>query len=113
MLTAEDAARAERVHREAYVIDAACPLVNPKEIGKQLDALRRGGVTCAVGTVATIEGSQETLHAIAAGFPTFRERPDDLCLATTTPDIESAKHSGRVAVVLQFEGGAPQEHICN
>ena len=64
MLTAEDAARAERVHREAYVIDAACPLVNPKEIGKQLDALRRGGVTCAVGTVASIEGSQETLHAI-------------------------------------------------
>ena len=113
MLTAEDAARAERVHREAYVIDAACPLVNPKEIGKQLDALRRGGVTCAVGTVASIEGSQETLHAIAAWFPKFRERPDDLCLATTTAEIESAKRSGRVAVVLQFQGGTPLEYNAN
>src|SRR2546428_5680617 len=113
MLTAEEAARAERVHREAYVIDAACPLVNPKEIGKQLDALRRGGVTCAVGTVASIEGSQETLHAIAAWFPKFRERPDDLCLATTTAEIESAKRSGRVAVGVAVLGGGPPEDKAN
>src|SRR5205823_9419366 len=45
--SAEDTGRAERVHGGAYVIDAACPLVNPKDIDQQLPELRRGGVTCA------------------------------------------------------------------
>ena len=111
--SAEDTGRAERVHGGAYVIDAACPLVNPKDIDQQLPELRRGGVTCAVGTVASIEGSRETLHAIAAWFPTLRERCGDLCLATTAADIEAAKRAGKVAVVLQFQGGTPLDYNAN
>src|SRR5437867_10915669 len=80
--SAEDTGRAERVHCGAYVIDAACPLANPTDIDQQLPELRRRGGTCSVGTVASMEGRREPLHAIAALFPTLRQRPRDLGLAT-------------------------------
>src|SRR2546430_6622756 len=69
--SAEDTGRAERVHGGAYVIDAACPLVNPKDIDQQLPELRRGGGTRAVGTLAAIQGSPGNLHPSAASVPTL------------------------------------------
>ncbi len=112
-LTPEEAKRAERLHRDAIVIDGTCPLVNPKEIKKRLPELRRGGVTCAVVTVVSIEGALETLHAVAAWYPQLRERADDLILATTAADIEEAKRTGRVAIAMQFQGGTPLEYDVN
>ncbi len=109
-LTPEQAERAGRLHAEACVIDATCPLVNPKEIKKRLPDLRRGGVTCAVSTVASIEGAHAALYAVAAWYPKLRERGGDLCLATTAAHIEAAKRSGRLAVVMQFQGGTPLEY---
>jgi membrane dipeptidase len=93
------------------VIDATCPLVNPKEIKKRLPELRRGGVTCAVSTVASIEGAYAALYAVAAWYPKLREQDGDLCMATTVAHIEEAKRSGRTSVVMQFQGGSPLE--CN
>jgi membrane dipeptidase len=105
--------RAERLHREAIVVDATCPLVSPKEIRKRLPELARGGVTCAVSTVASIEGSRDALHAVAAWYPRLREFSNGLSLATTAAEIEAAKRSGRIAVVLQFQGGTPLEFNAN
>jgi membrane dipeptidase len=113
LLTPEQLRRAEHLHAEACVIDATCPLVNPKEIKKRLPELRRGGVTCAVSTVASIEGAYTALHEVAAWYPKFREWGGDLCLATTAADIDAAKRSGRVAVVMQFQGGTPLEYNAN
>src|SRR2546422_921569 len=108
-----DSARAEALHRDAVVIDGACPLVTPREIKRQLPALRAGGVTCTVGTVASIEGARAALGQVAAWYPRARALPGDLVLATTATDIVEAKRTGRLAVVLQFQGGNPFEYDPN
>lgn len=113
MAAAHESDRAERLHREACVIDAACPLVNPREIRRRLPELRRGGVTCALSTVASIEGAREALSALAQWYPKFRAQSGDLCLATSAGDIEAAKASGRIAIVLHFQGGTPLEYDAN
>jgi membrane dipeptidase len=112
-MNAQQSDRAERLHRAAVVIDAACPLVNPKEIRKRLPELQRGGVTCAVSTVASIEGAREALSAVAAWYPRVREHAEALCLATSAGEIDAAKASGRIAVVLHFQGAMPLEYDAN
>jgi membrane dipeptidase len=102
--------RARELHRRAVVIDAACPLVNPKEINRYLPALRCGGVTCAFATVAAIEGARETLYALAAWYARFRELGENILLALTAEDIVRAKATGSVAVVFHFQGGTPLEY---
>ena len=115
MPTSTDARRlhADALHHEAVVIDGACPMVNPREIKRHLPALRAGGVTCTVGTVASIESARGALGQVAAWYPRVRAFPDDLVLASSAADIEAAKRTGRVAVVLQFQGGNPFEYDPN
>ena len=69
---------ADALHRDAIVIDGACPLISPREIKRYLPALRAGGVTCAVGTVASIEGARAALGQVAAWYPRVRAFPEDL-----------------------------------
>jgi membrane dipeptidase len=66
-----------------------------------------------VATVASIEGALTSLHAVAAWYPKLREYSDDLMLATTAAHIEDARRSGRIAVVMQFQGGTPVEYDAN
>ena len=115
MPTSTDARRlhADALHHEAVVIDGACPMVNPREIKRHLPVLRAGGVTCTVGTVASIESARGALGQVAAWYPRARAFPDDLVLASSAADIEAAKRTGRVAVVLQFQGGNPFEYDPN
>ena len=115
MPTSTDARRlhADALHHEAVVIDGACPMVNPREIKRHLPALRAGGVTCTVGTVASIESARGALGQVAAWYPRARAFPEDLVLASSAADIEAAKRTGRVAVVLQFQGGNPFEYDPN
>lgn len=102
--------RAGDLHRRAVVIDAACPLVNPKEIKKYLPALRRGGVTCAFATVVAIESAREALYALAAWYARLRELGEDISLALTAEDIANAKSEGRTAIIFHFQGGNPLEY---
>ena len=115
MPTSTDARRlhADALHHEAVVIDGACPMVNPREIKRHLPALRAGGVTYTVGTVASIESARGALGQVAAWYPRVRAFPEDLVLASSAADIEAAKRTGRVAVVLQFQGGNPFEYDPN
>jgi membrane dipeptidase len=103
----------EAVHRDAVVIDGACPLVSAREIRRHLPALRAGGVTCAVGTVASIEGARAALGQVAAWYPAIRALAGRVVLATTAAQVEVAKRAGQVAVVLQFQGGQPLEYDPN
>jgi membrane dipeptidase len=113
VLSEAQQAHADRLHRGTVVIDGACPLINPREIKRYLPALRAGGVTCAVGTVASIENARAALGQVAAWYPRVRAFPDDLVLVETAADIEEARRAGRVAVVLQFQGGNPLEYDVN
>jgi membrane dipeptidase len=106
----EDDRRAEGLHARAIVIDAACPLVTAKSIVKHLAALKKGGVNCAFGTVASIEQARYALDSLGAWYSRARELSEALTLAMTAGDIELAKREGRLAIVLHFQGGAPLEY---
>lgn len=101
---------ANELHARAIVIDAACPLINPKAIIRHLPALREGGVSCAFSTVASIEPARQALDSLAAWFARAHELSDVLTLAVSASDIELAKRQGRLAVVLHFQGGTPLEY---
>lgn len=98
------------LHRRAIVIDAACPLITPKRIMEHIPALRRGGLSCAFSTVASIEQARHALEALAAWYARARQLDEVVSLATTAAHIESAKNAGRIAIVLHFQGGAPLEY---
>jgi membrane dipeptidase len=102
--------RTEELHRRAIVIDAACPLVNPRDIAAYVPALQRGGVTCAFGTVASIEPARYALGALSAWYARAREFEAAISLASSAGGIEAAKRDGRIAIVLHFQGGAPLEY---
>src|SRR2546427_13027279 len=76
---------AEELHRQAIVIDAACPLVNPKEIVNFLPALQGGGVTFAFRTVVSIEQALQVLASESAWSSLAHELENILSLAV---DVE-------------------------
>ena len=98
------------LHRRAVVIDAACPLINPRETKKYLPDVHRGGLTCTFATVASIEGAREALSILSAWYAKLREMRQEITLALTADDITAAKESGRVAIVFHFQGGNPLEY---
>ena len=102
--------RAEELHGRAIVIDAACPLVNPRQIAACVPALQRGGVTCAFSTVASIEPARYAVGALSAWYARAREFAGAISLASSAGEIEAAKREGRIAIVLHFQGGAPLEY---
>ena len=63
--------------------------------------------------MASIEGARAALGQVAAWYPRVRAFPDYLVLAVTAAEIEAARQTGRVAVVLQFQGGNPLEYDVN
>ena len=73
--------RAEELHGRAIVIDAACPLVNPRQIAAYVPALQRGGVTCAFSTVASIEPARYAVGALSAWYARAREFAGAISLA--------------------------------
>jgi membrane dipeptidase len=105
--------RAKELHARAIVIDAACPLVTAKGIPAHLPALTKGGISCAFGTVASIEPARHALDSLGAWYSRVRELHSALTIAAVAGDIELAKRQGRLAVVLHFQGGAPLEYDPN
>lgn len=104
---------AATLHRESIVIDGCCPLVHPQHLDAHLQGWIDGGVTACVGTVATSENAPTTLGLLAAWMGEFRDRADQIVLATTAADVRRAKVEGKLAVILQFQGTGPIEMDLN
>ncbi len=123
---------AERIHKEAIIIDGHCDTIltvmgrgfmgqKPRDFFSRgetgmidLPKLKEGGVTCQV-MAAYIEDQYKPtrsarralelldgLHALVAGS-------DELRLATKASDIEAAKSAGQVSFLLSIEGGEAVE----
>jgi membrane dipeptidase len=98
---------AARLHREAIVIDATCPMQH--WAGRFQDWLD-GGATCTAVTVAVASDSaRTTLSEIARTYRLIRDH-DSLLLATDVADIAQAKRTGKLAVVFHFQGTGPIEY---
>ena len=93
------------IHREAIVIDAVCPLLAQK---KHLDWYVKGGATAVAPTVGGFRPTLETLKTLGGWLNLIRNR-DDLLLVRKAADIEAAKTSGKLGIILHFQGTDPIE----
>lgn len=93
------------LHSNSIVIDAVCPLLTDP---KYLDWYREGGVTAVAPTVGSTGDARTTLSRLAPWHRLLRER-DDLLLVRYARDVEIAKESGRLGIILHFQGTDPLE----
>ncbi|MBN9430071.1 MAG: dipeptidase [Burkholderiales bacterium] len=95
------------LHRQSIVIDATCPLLYAPQ---HLAAYRQGGLTAVAPTVDDNEGGAlGTLRLLGGWMKLIRESPD-LLLVRRAADIEEAKRSGKLGIILHFQGGDPIEN---
>lgn len=74
-----------------------------------LDELVEGGVTAVQTTCAVWEDTRSTLNRLMEWRHRFSALPDKILQARTTADIEEARRTGRVAIILGFQNAAPLE----
>jgi membrane dipeptidase len=99
---------AERLHRDAIVIDATCPLITYRH---HLDLYRKGGCTAVAPTVGGSGGTgaaAATLGELGRWHKLVRER-EDLLLVRRAGDVLQAKREGRLGLILHFQGTEPIE----
>jgi membrane dipeptidase len=94
-------------------LDAACPLIQPRDLAKYLPDLRAGEVTTVLATVASIEDSRYTVAALAHWLSLERQSSLGFRIARCSADIDAAHAAGDLAVVLHFQGGDPIEADVN
>jgi membrane dipeptidase len=95
----------EKVHEDAIVIDAVCPLLQHK---KYIDWYIEGGATAVAPTVASGESSSEALSSLG-GWLRFIKGDERLTLVKRAADIERAKRNGKTGIILHFQGTGPIE----
>ena len=95
---------AARLHADAIVIDAACPL--PMADMDYAEWYREGGVTAFAPTVGGWRPAGEALAAIAGWLERIAAR-DDLVHVTRAGDIERAKAEGKLGIIFHFQGTEP------
>src|SRR5690348_14591401 len=94
-------------------LDAACPLIQPRDLRKHLADLRAGEVTTVLGTVASIQDSQFALGVLAQWLSLEREASLPFRIARSAADIAAAHDAGDLAIVLHFQGCDPIEADVN
>ncbi len=94
-------------------LDAACPLIQPRDLEKLLPDLRAGEVTTVLATVASIEDSRHALGVLAQWLSLDRQSALPFRIARCRADIDVAHAAGDLAVVLHFQGGDPIEADVN
>lgn len=96
---------ANKVHGDSIVIDATCPLLYDL---KYVTDYHRGGVTVACPTVNAEGGTLAVLRRLGTWLRTIRN-DDRLLLVRTVADIHEAKRTGKLGIMLHFQGADPIE----
>lgn len=92
-----------RLHRDAIVIDATCPLMNkPEYIQWWID----GGVTAAAATIGGYEASGPTIKHLARWIRLVETDPR-LRMVTRAADVEAAKRDGKLGIIFHMQGTYP------
>ena len=100
---------AERIHREAILIDDVCPLIQTR---RYLDWYQEGGFTAVAPTVAIYENAWQTVKELGAWHDHVRRNPD-LVIVRHAADIEAAKREGKLGLILHFQNTDPVENDLN
>ena len=91
----------QRVHESAIVIDSVCPLSTN---GQHLDLYRNGGVTVVTPTVALGKATAFTTLKMLGFWQRLLQSRPDLLQIRTAADIRQAKQTGRLGILLAFQG---------
>lgn len=97
---------AEKLHRDAVIVDAVAPLLDHK---KYLESYKTGGVTCVAPTVAGGTDSAATALRTISGWLRYIRSRSDLKLVQKASDIETAKRDGQIGILFHFQGTGPFE----
>lgn len=92
-----------KLHQDAIVIDAVCPLLMNKSF---IDWYKEGGATAIAPTVGSAQPSGTTLKGVG-GWLRLIDQRDDLVLVRRAADIEAAKKAGKLGIILHFQGTEP------
>ena len=99
----------DRIHDEAIVIDAVCPLMRRRQY---IDGWIEGGVTAAGPTVAVFEGAGPTLRVLGDWLHAIDTDPR-LTLVKRAADFAEAKANGKFGVLFHFQNTEPIEDDLN
>lgn len=94
-------------------LDAAGPLIQPRDLERFLPDLRAGEVTTVLATAASIEDSRHALGVLAHWLLLERQGSLPFRIARCADDIEAAHRDRAIAVVLHFQGCDPMEADLN
>jgi membrane dipeptidase len=100
---------ADSLHRDAFYLDAAVPLVNVRLLPRYLPDLQDGGVNAILTTVASLEDCHYAVSALADWHALANSGTLPFRICTTVAEFRAAKHEGVLAVGLHFQGGNPIE----
>ena len=112
-LTADQEARAARIHAASLVIDCSSVV---KQEPTHIQRARAGGVTATNHTVVRPMSDLPTaLREINSARRWIHANPDDVLLATSTGDIQDAKRTNREAIIFGPQNtefvGTQLEHL--
>ncbi|WP_029050087.1 dipeptidase [Cupriavidus sp. amp6] len=95
----------ETLHSRSIIIDGTCPLLYDLEYTGNCVA---GGLTAVVPTVQNAGGVVGSLNNIGAWHNKIRN-DDKLLLVRSAADILKAKETGKMGIILHFQGADPLE----
>ncbi len=99
--------QARSLYDDAYVVDALN--VSNWDSPAVFRSLANGGVTAINATIATWEGTQETLDHIADWRPRFARHAAQILQVRSVSDIETAKRERKTGVIFGFQNASPIE----
>lgn len=102
-------ADALRIHKEAIVIDATCPLIKRQDL---IHWWIEGGTTAAAPSVGGFHGASRTLRDLGQWLNLIARTPEYL-LVKQAADIERAKAEGKFGIIFHFQGTEPIEDDLN
>lgn len=105
-MTAEDALR---IHREAIVIDATCPLMKRQDL---IQWWIEGGATAAAPTVGGFDPAGQTLRDLGQWLNLIANTPEYI-LVKKAADIDRAKAEGTFGLIFHLQGTEPIETDLN
>lgn len=86
------------------LLDAAAPMINPRDVDKRLPDMIAGGLDAVLATAGAIEDFRTTMEDVAKWLEIERADARKIKIARSVADIREAKACGKIAIVLHFQG---------
>jgi membrane dipeptidase len=93
---------AKRIHAEAIVIDATCPLLTND--ATHLGLYQQGGATAVAPTIRAHTGTSADAILMFGYWNRLEREREDVVIVRKADDIVTAKKNGQIGLILHFQG---------